>query len=542
MFLINPYIYGGGEQHTYLADDYAFDAVFSLYKESTTATNCMRIRRDSDNAELDIGFVDDFFDQSAISTFCGLAQGWVVTWYDQKNSNNITQSTAADQPNVKYGGGVRNNIRFEINEKSLNLGSAITSLGTPPFSFFAPYAAVTTNVFQGLFTTSSVAASLIVFADTTTAKTKSFRVYNGSTDYPVSAPSAIPTSTVTLLSGFIDASKNMSVFNNGVAGTTNTYTGTYLNDDFRIGTNETNSRDFVGGSYGVYVSGSDLSADRTTIEAVINSRLSIYDLSYLVDAYSPAAAYSNQKISSTTTNVMRVRRASDNAEIDASASDLTDGTLLAWVGAPSTAYVVKWYDQSGNGNHLTQSTAAQQPLIVQGGVLSQGMKFDGINDFLSLGSGLSALTAEPFSYCSVHRSEITAYSSVFLTALTSADRTQAYTGTNGGVNAGFLVRNTASSVYLLNLTTAVPINTETLLTGIADSSKGMSGFRDGASAYATDTFTGTLQNDDFLVGGGNSTVGAYVQGQIRELIIFGTDETSNRTDIETNINDRYSIY
>ena len=37
--------------------------------------------------------------------------------------------------------------------------------------------------------------------------------------------------------------------------------------------------------------------------------------------------------------------------------------------------VETWYDQSGNGRHSTNTTATQQPLIVEAGVFQDGLKF-----------------------------------------------------------------------------------------------------------------------------------------------------------------------
>jgi len=40
----------------------------------------------------------------------------------------------------------------------------------------------------------------------------------------------------------------------------------------------------------------------------------------------------------------------------------------------------------------------------------------------------------------------------------------------------------------------------------------------------------------------SGTIGQAVDGRIQEIIIWNSNESSNRTDIETNINDYYSIY
>ncbi|MCJ8334312.1 MAG: BspA family leucine-rich repeat surface protein [Epibacterium sp.] len=50
-------------------------------------------------------------------------------------------------------------------------------------------------------------------------------------------------------------------------------------------------------------------------------------------------------------------------------SKVSDGTLVTWTGAGNDGFVVCLYDQSGNDNHATQSTASAQPKIVDNGVL-----------------------------------------------------------------------------------------------------------------------------------------------------------------------------
>jgi hypothetical protein len=69
--------------------------------------------------------------------------------------------------------------------------------------------------------------------------------------------------------------------------------------------------------------------------------------------------------------LIRVRRASDNAELDIGHlpnGDLDTETLLSFVGA-STGHVTKMYDQSINGCNIQQGTGARQPTIVNAGVM-----------------------------------------------------------------------------------------------------------------------------------------------------------------------------
>ena len=65
--------------------------------------------------------------------------------------------------------------------------------------------------------------------------------------------------------------------------------------------------------------------------------------------------------------LIRVRRSSDNAEIDIYAlynGELDTTFLLNFTGA-GNGFVARWYDQSGNDQNLTQTTAANQPRIVK---------------------------------------------------------------------------------------------------------------------------------------------------------------------------------
>jgi len=64
------------------------------------AGNCIRLRRDSDNAESDFGFDGSGnLDSAAIASWLGGASGFVVAWYDQSgNADHATQATAAAQP------------------------------------------------------------------------------------------------------------------------------------------------------------------------------------------------------------------------------------------------------------------------------------------------------------------------------------------------------------------------------------------------------------------------------------------------------------
>lgn len=85
--------------------------------------------------------------------------------------------------------------------------------------------------------------------------------------------------------------------------------------------------------------------------------------------------------------LIRVRRSSDNAEMDVypvsqtSNAALDSTAMLAWSGSDSV-FVKTLYDQSGGGNHWSQTTTSKQPRIVNAGVYDAKLVFDGSNDVM----------------------------------------------------------------------------------------------------------------------------------------------------------------
>jgi len=93
--------------YVYFLDEYPGAAYAYSFRElnSTYTGACFRLRRASDNAETDIGFVEHYVDESAILSFLGPSFGHVVTWYDQSgNSVNKTQPTGGLQPVIAFSG------------------------------------------------------------------------------------------------------------------------------------------------------------------------------------------------------------------------------------------------------------------------------------------------------------------------------------------------------------------------------------------------------------------------------------------------------
>ena len=80
-----------------LADYPGAAAAYSLRNLIDTTTSVVRVRRSSDNTEQD--FTSAEITDGTLTTFTGVNDGFVTTWYDQSgNGVNAAQTTATRQP------------------------------------------------------------------------------------------------------------------------------------------------------------------------------------------------------------------------------------------------------------------------------------------------------------------------------------------------------------------------------------------------------------------------------------------------------------
>jgi hypothetical protein len=235
--------------------------------------------------------------------------------------------------------------------------------------------------------------------------------------------------------------------------------------------------------------------------------------------------------------VVRVRRSSDNAEQDFTATQVTDGTLTTFCGA-GDGFVRTWYDQSGNDRHGQQSTAGSQPAIVTAGtLLTTGgkPKITFASQFLSLGT--NTILNDQSSICSVMQPSATGGVGCGLINYNSspADDPEIRHGVGDRVdsyyNGGYTYQYDAS------LTTQRKIVCQVLAPGVTDTL-----FVNG-SQVASATRAGALSTTC-----GEFTLGRYVRtitnrnGEIQELIVYTFGSGTNRSAIDANINAYYAIY
>jgi hypothetical protein len=250
--------------------------------------------------------------------------------------------------------------------------------------------------------------------------------------------------------------------------------------------------------------------------------------SYLLDDYSgAAAAYSLRQLSSTYSgNAIKVRRSSDNAEADIRlVNGELDTTGLANHCGSSDGFVSVWYDQSSNGNDATQTTAANQPKIYDS---STGVVTENGNPAIYFeGSFISAPSVSMSrATCFVHHTNFDANARM-AAAFDRHDNSFFY-----DTVTGYWVRNGASIQI-----TGLPSTTSKLVYALLDSAGGELGIN-GATAT-----TGTL----YVKGGTmdldiGKRLSSYWKGTFSEVVVYDSDQSSNRTNIESNINTFYSIY
>lgn len=197
-------------------------------------------------------------------------------------------------------------------------------------------------------------------------------------------------------------------------------------------------------------------------------------------------------------------------------------------------HITTWYDQTGNGNHATNATDTEQPLVVSGGSVTQlnsraAINGDGANDVLSLGTGLDLSSGYSIFQVVQVPSANTYGITISSSDVSNFSRTMMFDG---------LYRFSADATNYDNYGSSGNRGAQYLWSSVVDGSGNLDTNRNG-SAYGSQItgVTGTFELD---IIGTNLTVNSFEYFQ--ELIVFNSDQSSNRTGMETNINDHFTIY
>jgi len=256
----------------------------------------------------------------------------------------------------------------------------------------------------------------------------------------------------------------------------------------------------------------------------------------LLDLYGGAsAAYSLRALSRgwLAGDVVEVRRSSDSATADFTASQITSGALVTWVGAGNDGFVSTWYDQSGNASDMTQETTTSQPKIVDAGALvANGIDFysNSILESAAFADGTSSSVFMAFN-----NQAADANRKIFFSKSTFPDYGVIfnYRGDNSVGQYDFVNFDGFNHALTYSEATSPLLGISTTIIN----GTGKEAFLNGTSrASDAETFVGA--NEVLRLGNGSFGTGF----EIAEVILYPTDETANRVGIETNINDYYSIY
>jgi hypothetical protein len=425
------------------------------------------------------------------------ADGFVSKWYDQSgNDNHATQGTAASQPKIVDGGVL---VRGNTGEPAftgdgvddiLSLSSSI-NFGTGEF-----FVSTVVDVDTGGVVIGSASPNWMLLVTTSSIQV---RASNTNVIYIIS-PDSVLTAGESYLISLSRVGNDITAYVNGVAQAdveTVVSTDTFSADRFlQRGTNGNPYPDPVSE---VIIYNSDQSANRTAIEANIGETYGITGI----------PAYDNT----------------------------VDG------------FVETWYDQSGNGNDATQSVAASQPKIVNAGVFLGEVDFlDGVNTFLET-TNSDLCNVDELSVFSVLKPFIAQSQAVAFSCGSVVLNSSAYGGWRLNFN-GYLNKAEFQTQAIGNSSGSTVSNdvggSYTLLSYVADFPDA-STFANGQAGLTSTNNISPNNNDSlrrrFRIGCQFTfTRAGFYPEPIKEIILYTSDQSSNRVAIETNINDHYNIY
>lgn len=200
-----------------------------------------------------------------------------------------------------------------------------------------------------------------------------------------------------------------------------------------------------------------------------------------------------------------------------------------------SAYATTWYDQSGSGNDATQSTAAAQPLLIRAGVTATdngkaALEFDGVDDVLSatVSPGTAVASVATVWNKGNGNNRVLFDGTTGASAINRIWRDFPNSGTRFTSGASTLQATNSSGTDTQNLTF------------IVNDGVGNGSIADNGETPVTGTMgTGTMSA--YRLGGGLGGLG-FINSYVQELVVYQSDQSANRTGIETNINDHYGIY
>ena len=273
----------------------------------------------------------------------------------------------------------------------------------------------------------------------------------------------------------------------------------------------------------------------------------------LLDDYSgAAAAYSVRLLSSTYSGALvRIRKDTggqpekdfypdENGELSLDSEDGGNTRLGNWIGS-NDGYVVTWYSQAGvSGRDATQSLAANQAQIVNGGSL------------ISVNSKPALLANNSYYNISVPNYSIFSKLDVYKYANLPTSNETVYGLNDGGNNNRFEFRQDGADLEFFIRENGGSFVQPSIKTQDTNQNLATTYYDEGTiNAYINSVLelnnysTGLsdpLFNQLTLLATDANGIFFNLDGYIQESIFWGVDYSADNTDIESNVNDFFNIY
>jgi hypothetical protein len=254
----------------------------------------------------------------------------------------------------------------------------------------------------------------------------------------------------------------------------------------------------------------------------------------LLDDYpNAAAAYSLRKLDKDYTGAsIRVRKdttGQPEQDIFFVGNELDTVALKSFI-RNNSGLVVTWYDQSGNGRNITNSTQAAQPIIV--GITGNIIRTNG-KVCINFQSGDFLLFSSTYTITHTVQVAKVVTQNTINYIYSNASNGLFWNGTFAGVNGigGFDGTN-------LRSITGEDLNQHLAWYSMRGGNIHIA--RDGGSETNAGVFSASLSLD--RIGGRQSPALLDFRGEIQEVVSWNSNESANKNGIQTNINNFYGIY
>jgi hypothetical protein len=435
---------GGGGPPSYTGPgDVVSGAVFwgglRCYSNANAGSNAVRVRRASDNAEQDVALTASCGLTDVSATFCASTTCFVKTLYDQSgNGNDITQTTSASQPQLVYS--CNGSLPCMTFDGTDDFWGPVTTTPAPANPLTASAVAMRNLAGRGgtnyVFAIDVAGAmgwlgddqlfidNVELTATATDAAWHALQSVYVAHDAGASTINVDGTETTGVI-GFDVAFPNLyiGIFADSVSGPLNGKISEF--GFWNVQFTSTQQHDVCANQQSYW---------STPACAAAPTYAGPGDVMGTATAWHGLRCYSAANAS---TNAIRIRRASDNTETNVALTascNLTDvsGTFCSG----TTCFVKTMYDQTGNGNDLTQATNSKQPQLSFSCIGSKPCMLFVLANSTILESSTLPTVSQPMTLSSVDRRDVnpSAFTSIYgaTSSPESSDRPiHGYTNTSG---------------------------------------------------------------------------------------------------------------